>query len=327
MGENVPLLGDFLHEITESYELLKQHDENVDKIVQLQKKMLGISWHQESRKEISINLETVRDENKQIRKRISQRIKDGYNWQCSNDQDGNIMNEKLQSLWIRFQDSIQISQEREEEMKAQSKTKLVKAVQIMGGPGSKEEIEERIENGNLGDLTGAIVRETEDARRELGEVTERHNELKKLEESIAELCALFTEMRDLVEEQGKKIRKIENDVSDVQGKISQAVNAIRSAKKYWEKTNEKIRYLILVALLLTFIVTVILAVKFGSSNSDKISSETTTATTSTSRTSTPCPPQCSRYDEKHKLPDSCYCDCGNLCIAAATACIKDSCYV
>ena len=90
-----------------------------------------------------------------------------------------IKQEKLASLTTLFMESVIKYKNLDIHLKAKSKTKLVNAIKITGVSFSEKEIEEKIEDYELDSfLFGSTTQETDEARKQMGEVRERHEELK-----------------------------------------------------------------------------------------------------------------------------------------------------
>ena len=88
-----------------------------------------------------------------------------------------------------------------------------------------------IENGDTQVFTQGIFKDELQARQMLQEVTSRHEEIKRLENSIKELFDVFVEMANLVEAQGEMIDRIEYNVDQVAEYVEEAVKETQQAKQ------------------------------------------------------------------------------------------------
>ncbi|KAM7348225.1 syntaxin-4-like isoform 2-T2 [Cochliomyia hominivorax] len=90
------------------------------------------------------------------------------------------------------------------------KKKLQIQSQILNCNLSDDDIENLIENKNTNLFMSNILQNIETERRNLQEIQERFEDLKKLEKSIAEVHNLFITLQTLVAEQGDTIQRIEH---------------------------------------------------------------------------------------------------------------------
>ncbi|SCU83327.1 LAMI_0C02806g1_1 [Lachancea mirantina] len=97
-----------------------------------------------------------------------------------------------------------------------------------------------------------------EAKTALAEVQARHQELLKLEKTMAELTQLFNDMEQLVIEQQENIEVIDKNVEDAQQDVEQGVGhtnkAVKSAKR---ARKNKIRCLIILFVVFAIVVVVV----------------------------------------------------------------------
>lgn len=97
-----------------------------------------------------------------------------------------------------------------------------------------------------------------EAKTALAEVQQRHQELLKLEKTMAELTQLFNDMEQLTVEQQENITAIDRQVEDAQQDVEQAIGhtnkAVKSAKR---ARKNKIRCIIILSLVFAIVVVVV----------------------------------------------------------------------
>ncbi|SCW00411.1 LAFE_0C03598g1_1 [Lachancea fermentati] len=97
-----------------------------------------------------------------------------------------------------------------------------------------------------------------EAKTALAEVQARHQELLKLEKTMAELTQLFNDMEQLVIEQQENIEVIDKNVEDAQQDVEQGVGhtnkAVKSARR---ARRNKIRCIIILAIVFAIVVVVV----------------------------------------------------------------------
>lgn len=97
-----------------------------------------------------------------------------------------------------------------------------------------------------------------EAKTALAEVQQRHQELLKLEKTMAELTQLFNDMEQLVIEQQENIEVIDKQVENAQQDVEQGVGHTNKAVKSARRARKnKIRCIIILALVLAIVVVVI----------------------------------------------------------------------
>ena len=245
MGEisedNVPFLGldEFLEEITEVHENILSYNENIEKIDDIQTKLMkDIGWGQEARKNLSNDLDNVIKHNKAIEKIVKSKIKAGYAHNFSSETEEKIKQEKLTSLATLLMESVTKYKNMDIHFKEKSKRKLVNAIKVSGVKLSEEEIEDKIEKDDIDSfLSASIIQETEEAKLQLGEVKDRHDELKKLEEDIMDLDEVYNDMFELVQTQGVTINNIETKINTTEVNVNEAVGALKTAQDLYDNTH------------------------------------------------------------------------------------------
>jgi len=259
--ENVPFLGldEFLDEIAEIHENILSYNENLDKIEDIQTKLMkGIGWGQEARKNLSNDLENVSNHNKAIEKTVKSKIKAGYAQNLSSECES-IKQEKLTSMAQLLMEAVTKYKNMDIHFKEKSKQKLVNAIKITGVKLSEEEITDKIERDDIDSfITSSIIQETEEAKQQLGEVKDRHEELKKLEEDIMDLTELYNEMMELVQGQGGTIDRIEEKINTTEKDVHDTVGLLETTRILYDKALEKKKILAMIGAAIFLILLIII---------------------------------------------------------------------
>lgn len=257
----------FLAEVASINEKVKQYDENISKMEDLQGKLLvGLAWGQDARATIAQDLDIIVAENKAIASNVTKRIKAAFTTTDSTEQEEEIKRRQLASLVTSLNKAVMKAKNSEVQYKNQTKKKLVNAIKISGAKGlSEEEIDEKIDNDDIESfLSGSIIQETDEAKRQLGEVQDRHKELKKLEDDITELSELYQEMMELVESQGVVLNRVETKVEESQDRVRLGVEGLRVAREMFDKAWKKKTILAVGLAVLLVILVIIVASSAGS---------------------------------------------------------------
>jgi len=294
--ENVPFLNlnDFLEKVSEINEKIASYKNNLEEIDTLQNKLVRghLPWNQDARKQLSEDLEFVVGRNKAIEKDIRIKIKECMEHKLSNENE-NIKQEKVKSMAKLMADAVQMYKNIDIQYKEKLKKKLITAIKISEVSLSEEDIENKIDKNEIDEfITSSIIKETEDAKKQLGEVKDRHEELMRFEKSILELTELFNEMIGIVQGQGITINKIEQKIIVTETSVEHGVGALKLSGQLYEKVMSKKKILALFGAFI--LILLILIVSLSNSNNDQapnvIGTTTTPTITTTTTTTTVCNP-------------------------------------
>ena len=119
------------------------------------------------------------------------------------------------------------------------KQRIQRQLEIQGRSTTNEELEHMLEQGNASVFTQGIMMDTTEAKRTLAEIESRHEDIRKLEESIKELHDMFLDMAMLVESQGEMIDRIEYHVEHAFDYVQTATQDTKKALKYQSKARRK----------------------------------------------------------------------------------------
>ncbi|XP_068436939.1 syntaxin-11a [Clinocottus analis] len=136
------------------------------------------------------------------------------------------------SLTGAFHDAISEYNEAEMVQRENCKTRIQRQAEIMGKEVSREQIDEMIETGKWNVFSDNLLLEGRTARSALSEMETRHKELLELEGRIRDIHGLFSQMAQLVEEQGCMVDNIEANVGATEDYVAKATIQIKRAVKY-----------------------------------------------------------------------------------------------
>ncbi|KAK6461544.1 t-SNARE [Scheffersomyces coipomensis] len=166
----------------------------------------------------------------------------------------------------RFLDLIQNYRLVESKHKEQSKSQSARQYKIIRPEASDQEIETVVESGNPQQyFQNALLQSNRrgESRVVLNEVQVRHQELLKLEKTMAELTQLFHDMEELVIEQDQQIQQIDETVQqaqhDVEGGLGHTEKAVKSAKA----ARRKRLWCFIICCIIVAILALVLGLYFG----------------------------------------------------------------
>lgn len=161
----------------------------------------------------------------------------------------------------RFLKAIQDYRIIESNYKEENKEQAMRQYRVVQPDATEEEVENAISDvGGQQIFSQALLNANRrgEAKTALAEVQARHQELLKLEKTMAELTQLFNDMEQLVVEQQENIDVIDKNVEDAQQDVEQGVGhtnkAVTSARR---ARRNKLRCWIIVFLIFAVIVVVV----------------------------------------------------------------------
>lgn len=102
---------------------------------------------------------------------------------------------------------------------------------------TSEELEKLLDVQENNIFVDNILEDSKLAKQQLSDIQNRHNEIIKIEKSLAEVRDMFTEMAFLIEKQGEQI----NNVEYFAGKTADNIDSGRIDLKKAEKKNQRYR--------------------------------------------------------------------------------------
>lgn len=110
---------------------------------------------------------------------------------------------------------------------------------LVGKSVDDEMLDTMLKTSNTALFTQGIIADTQQAKLMLSDVQARHNDIIKLEASIAELHDMFLDMCVMVESQGEVLNNIERNVNSTQDYVDSAKTNTQEAKVSQSKARKK----------------------------------------------------------------------------------------
>ncbi|KAI3382922.1 hypothetical protein SNEBB_001265 [Seison nebaliae] len=153
---------------------------------------------------------------------------------------------------MKHYDEVQIA------FRTHTKRLLMQQLATTGKVTNNDEIEDMLEKGTPNVFIDGIIIDTQQAKQTLKDITDRHEDIMKLETSIRELHEMFTDMATLVESQGEMIDRIEFNVDHAVNYINSAKADTKTAVKYQSAARKK--YMIIGGIAIAVILIIIIIV-------------------------------------------------------------------
>lgn len=239
----------FYNEVENVKHDLVQYEDNIDRIEGLHKRSLALA-DVEGQDEIENQIEKLKMETRGLGDALKQRIQALLN-KSQNDPTKRSQTENLKRQFTDL-----IAKFRRVEATAQNQYRDVEARQyrIVQPEATDAEVDQALDS-NQQVFTQALLNSNRrgQARAALSEVEMRHQAVRKIEESMAELAQLFQDMETLVAEQDHQVTEVDNNVAkaqtDIQGGVQHQQRAIRSARRA-----RKLKWICLIILIIIAIV-------------------------------------------------------------------------
>ncbi|KAK7693649.1 hypothetical protein QCA50_003218 [Cerrena zonata] len=260
-------MSQFYSEISSIQDDLRVFGENVNKISDLHSRSLNNTDDAAAQRNAQ-QLEELVADTSALSNVLKRRIK-SLERQGGSGRDGQIRKQQTGLVKQKFMEAIQSYQTVEQQYRSKYKQRLERQYKIVKPDASPEEIKAVTEDTNGGQVFSQALLNSNrygEARSAYREVQERHEDIKKIEQTLTELAQLFNDMSILVEQQDEQINTIEATAATVEkdteaglGYTDKAVESARAArKKRW------ICFAILIVILI--IIAIVIAVKVVSDN-------------------------------------------------------------
>ncbi|EDR14260.1 syntaxin-like protein [Laccaria bicolor S238N-H82] len=221
----------FLSEATNIQEGIRHYNENVSRISILRSQMLN-----EPNAEESEQLDSLAEENRTLSQDLRERIQRLA--QQPQEQDAELRRTRIALLQSKFMEAIQNYQLIEKENRAKSRQRVERQLKIVKPDATPEEVAAAFEGGGEQIFAQALTTSTRygESRAAYREVQGRQEDLRKMEQTLAELAQLFNDMGTLIEQQEAVITAVEDTARDVEANTEKALQhtgqAVVHARSY-----------------------------------------------------------------------------------------------
>ncbi|CAI1746184.1 hypothetical protein SEUBUCD646_0P00580 [Saccharomyces eubayanus] len=247
----------FMNKISEINRDLDKYDHTIDQIDSLHKRLLT-EVNEEQAGHLRHSLDNFVAQAKDLQFKLKSEIK-SVQMDGIHDTNKQAQAENSRQRFLKLiQDYRIVDSNYKEENKSQAKRQYM----IIQPEATEDEVEAAISDvGGQQIFSQALLNANRrgEAKTALAEVQARHQELLKLEKSMAELTQLFNDMEELVIEQQENVDVIDKNVEDAQLDVEQGVGhtdkAVKSARR---ARKNKIRcWLIVFAIIIVVVIVVV----------------------------------------------------------------------
>jgi len=238
IGAGSGAMGAFYSEITSIQEGIENFNANVTRISDLHSRSLNTA----SSPQDAEQLDVVVTETRTLSNTLKQRIK-GFGSSPSPGQDPQIWKNQTALVRSRFMEAIQNYQQIEQQYRSKYKQRVERQFKIVKPDATPEEVAAAVNDDSSGGnqiFAQALSSSTRygDSRAAYREVQERHQDIRRMEQTLTELAQLFIDMGTLVEQDDPKItaieqtaQKVDADTGHALADTGRAVDSARRARK------------------------------------------------------------------------------------------------
>lgn len=231
----------FYNEISSIQEEIRNFNGQVRQISDLHSRSLnGVDDNVQRQNEQQ--LEALVEETSALSAVLKRRIKALERQAASGSRDGQIKKQQTGLVKSKFIEAIQNYQEVERQFRQKYKQRMERQFRIVKPDATPEEVKAVVNDDNSGNqiFQQALMSSNRygESRAAYREVQERHEDIKRIEQTITELAQLFNDMSVLVEQQDETINVIEAQAESADKDLEtgvqhteKAVDSARAARK------------------------------------------------------------------------------------------------
>lgn len=153
------------------------------------------------------------------------------------------------------------------EFRDKAKSALARNIKITNNNLTQEEIEEKLDKGDISVFSSAIIQETAAAKDQLVAIENRHAEILKLEAGIVEIHSMFVDLNNLVQMQGEMVTRIEDHVNNAEIDVEKGREDLGKAENFKKAANKKKFILAGILAVVVLIILLVILSEFGAFSS------------------------------------------------------------
>ncbi|CCA69240.1 related to SSO1-syntaxin-related protein [Serendipita indica DSM 11827] len=254
----------FWSEVSAVQDLLREYNDNVNQISNLHQRSLNnIDDQQASRQ-----LDQVVASNRQLSRQLKDRIK-ALQAQGGDSREGQTRRQQAALLKDKFQAALQNYQQVEQKQRNATKNQMERQFRIVKPNASPEEVRAVVNDDSGGQIFQQALMNSDQygrAKAAYREVQERHNDILKITQTVAELQQLMNDMAMMVEEQGETITAVEQTTAIAEKDVETGYKHTEEAKKSAISARKKRWICFFIVLIILIIVAVVIGVQVAQGN-------------------------------------------------------------
>jgi len=231
----------FYREISSIQDDLRTFNDNVARISDLHSRSLN-NMDDSAAQQNAAQLDELVEDTSAMSSTLKRRIK-SLEAKGGSGRDGQVKKQQTALVKSKFVEAIQNYQTVEQQYRTKYKQRMERQFKIVKPDASPEEIRAVVNDEQGGQIFSQALTNSRytESRAAYREVQERHEDIKRIEKTLAELAQLFNDMSVLVEQQDETINVIESQAAgvekDTEAGLQYTETAVTSAraarKKRW----------------------------------------------------------------------------------------------
>jgi len=149
------------------------------------------------------------------------------------------------------------------EFRDKAKKSLAKNIKIANSDLTEEDIENKIDSGDISAFSGPILQSNQQARDDLLAIENRHAEIIKLEKSIVEIHDMFMDLHNWVTMQGELVDRIDYAIESAVADVESGRVQLAKAETNKIAANKKKVCLVITLIILVIIVLIVILSELG----------------------------------------------------------------
>lgn len=236
-------MASFMSEIASIQDGIQQFDGNITRISDLHSRSLN-TLDETASQQNSAQLDELAEDTRQLSNTLSKRIKALGTTVRGGGQEAQIRKNQIELVRAKFVETLQRYQEVERQYRARYKQRVERQFKIVKPDATPEEVSAVVNDDQGGGsqiFAQALTTSNRygESRAAYREVQERHQDIKRIETTLAELAQLFNDMAVLVDQQEVQIDHIQNTAAEVDMETGGALKHTETAVKHARAARRK----------------------------------------------------------------------------------------
>ncbi|VDB82808.1 unnamed protein product [Peniophora sp. CBMAI 1063] len=261
----------FFNEVSSIQDQLRALDQHVARISDLHARTLNTADEAAGRQN-----EALLDESVAEARGLTQRIKTAI-WEIEKQptppgQNAMIRKNQTKLLREKFVEALQNYQRVEQDYRQRYKQRVERQFKIVKPDATPEEVRAVVENDGGGQVFQQALMNTtryDQSRMAYREVQERHEEIQKIERTLAELAQIFNDMSILVNQQDETINAIETSAQQVEGDTEAGLQQTEKAVVHARAARRKRWICFGIFVFIVLVLALVLGIYFGTGANKK----------------------------------------------------------
>ncbi|TFY81769.1 hypothetical protein EWM64_g2243 [Hericium alpestre] len=251
-------MAEFYAEINTIQDMIRQFESNVSRVSEMHARSLGSL--EESEQNTAI-LDELVSETRNLSNQIKNRIQDLEKQPVPPGQDLRIRKNQTSLVRTKFVEAVQNYQQVEQQYRRRYKERVERQFKIVKPDATQDEVNAVVndETGAGGQIFSQALMSTTryaESRQAYREVQDRHQDIRKIENTLAELAQIFNDANDTINAIQTSAANVEHDTEAGLGHTERAVKSARAARrKRW--------YCFFLVLIILAIVGIVVGVTVG----------------------------------------------------------------